>query len=175
MSTQTPDSVDALDIEQTVWRMDQDRSSVEFHAPAVWGIGTVKGRFSRYQGTLDLTRKPAIELTIEADSLDTMNRRRDKHLSSPDFFGVEQHPYVRFVSESATLQGERLKVRGLLHARGAGMPLDIEATLRRAGDELEVEAVTLADHRRLGMTWNFMGMLRPPITLIVRGRLVRDA
>ena len=55
------------------------------------------------------------------------------------------------------------------------MPLDIDATLRRAGDELEVEAVTLADHRRLGMTWNFMGMLRPPIKLIVRGRLVRDA
>ena len=79
------------------------------------------------------------------------------------------------MSESATLEGERLKVRGLLHARGAGMPLDIDATLRRAGDELEVEAVTLADHRRLGMTWNFMGMLRPPIKLIVRGRLVRDA
>ena len=66
------------------------------------------------------------------------------------------------MSESAALEGERLKVRGLLHARGAGMPLDIDATLRRAGDELEVEAVTLADHHQLGMTWNFMGMLRPP-------------
>ena len=82
---------------------------------------------------------------------------------------------MRFASESATLEGERLSVRGLLHARGAGMPLDIDATLRRAGDEIEFEAVTLADHRRLGMTWNFMGMLRPPVKLIVRGRLVRDA
>ena len=79
------------------------------------------------------------------------------------------------MSESAAVVGERLEVRGVLHARGAGLPLDIDATLRRAGDELEVEAVTLADHRQLGMTWNFMGTLRPPIELIVRGRLVRDA
>ena len=175
MTTHAPGSVGAPDIEKTAWRIDPDRSSVEFHAPAVWGIGTVKGRFSRYQGALHLSGKPAIELTIDADSLDTRNKRRDKHLRSPDFFGVEQHPYVRFVSESAALEGERLKVRGVLHARGAGMPLEIDATVRRAGDELEVEAITLADHHELGMTWNFMGMLRPPIKLIVRGRLVRDA
>jgi len=160
--------------ETTTWVVDPERTSVEFNVKNFWGMTTVKGRFSRYHGTLDLSGEPAVELTIEADSLDAGNQRRDKHLSSPDFFGVEQHPYVRFVSESATLEGERLKVRGLLHARGAGMPLDIDATLRRAGDELEVEAVTLADHRRLGMTWNFVGMLRPPITLIVRGRLVHD-
>jgi hypothetical protein len=55
------------------------------------------------------------------------------------------------------------------------MPLDIDATLRRTGDELEVEAVTVADHHRLGMTWNLMGMIRTPSELIVKGRLVRDA
>ena len=33
-------------------------------------------------------------------------------------------------------------------------PLELDATLRRVGDELEVEAVTAADHHRLGMTWN---------------------
>ena len=30
--------------------------------------------------------QPAIELTIEADSLDTENKKRDTHLRSPDFF-----------------------------------------------------------------------------------------
>ena len=175
MSTHAADPVGAPSIDKTIWRIDPDRSSVEFKAPTLWGIATVKGRFSRYQGALDLSGEPSIELTIEADSLDTKNDRRDKHLRSPDFFGVEQHPYVRFVSESATLEGERLKVRGLLHARGASTPLDIDATLRRAGDELEIEAVTVADHQQLGMTWNLLAMLRTPSKLIVRGRLVRAA
>jgi polyisoprenoid-binding protein YceI len=175
MSTHAADSVGAPSIEKTSWRLDPDRSRVEFHARALWGIATVKGRFSRFQGTLDLSGRPAIELTIESDSLDTRNKRRDKHLRSPDFFGAEQHPYVRFVSDSAALDGERLEVRGLLHARGASMPLEIDATLRRAGDELEVEAVTAADHHQLGMTWNLIGAVGTPTTLIVRGRLVRDA
>jgi polyisoprenoid-binding protein YceI len=161
-------------IETTTWRIDPDRSSVEFHAKHLWGMATIKGAFSRYQGTLDLSGEPAVELTIEADSLDTSNKRRDKHLRSPDFFGAEQHPYVRFVSESAALDGDRLEVRGRLLARGASMPLELDATLRRAGDELELEAVTVADQHRLGMTWSPMGMIRTPSKLVVRGRLVRN-
>ena len=118
MSTHATDPIGVPGIEQTVWRIDPDRSSVEFNAK-VWGIATVKGGFTRYRGTLDLSGDPAVELIVEADSLDTKNARRDKHLSSPDFFGVEQHPYIRFVSESAALVGERLEVRGVL-PRGVG-------------------------------------------------------
>jgi polyisoprenoid-binding protein YceI len=174
MTAHAAGTVGATSIENTVWRIDPDRSSVEFNAPYLWGLAMVKGRFTRYQGTLDLSGTPAVELTIEADSLDTNNKRRDKHLRSPAFFGAEQHPYVRFVADSATLEDERLKLRGRLHARGAGMPLDIDATLRRAGDELELEAVTAADHRRLGMTWNPLAVIGTPTEIIVRGRLVRD-
>jgi polyisoprenoid-binding protein YceI len=159
----------------TRWRIDPVRSSVEFHAKTLWGMPTVKGSFSRYQGTLDLGARPAIELTIEAGSLDTKNKRRDEHLRSPDFFGAERHPSVRFVSDAAAIEGERLTVRGRLHARGTSMPLSIEATLRFVGDELEVEAVTTADHHLLGMTWNKMGIPKTPSELIVKGRLVRDA
>jgi polyisoprenoid-binding protein YceI len=161
-------------IGQASWRLDPDHSSVEFHVKALWGLATVKGRFTRYQGTLALSGTPAVELTAEADSLDTRNGRRDRHLRSPDFFGAEQHPYVRFVSESAALDGERLEIHGHLHARGTAIPLDVEATLRRAGEELEFEALTTADHRQLGMTWNLMGMIETPTKLTVKGRLVRD-
>jgi hypothetical protein len=52
------------------------------------------------------------------------------------------------------------------------MPLDLEATLRRVGDELVVKAVTAADHRELGITWNRMGMIRTPSRLMVTGRLI---
>ena len=171
----TTDTINTPAIEQTAWRIDPDRSSIQFHTKNLWGIETVKGRFARYHGTLDLSGAPAVELTIDADSLDTGNKRRDKHLRSPDFFDVARNPYVRFVSEKATLTGDRLKVHGRLHARGASIALDVDATLRRDGDELEIEAVTLADHRRLGMTWSPLAMLRAPSRLIVQGRLLRTA
>jgi polyisoprenoid-binding protein YceI len=162
-------------IETTRWRIDPTRSSVEFHVKGFWGLTTVRGRFGRYQGTLDLAAGPAVELVVESGSLDTKNQRRDKHLRSSDFFDADRHPYVRFVSDAATLAGQRLSVRGRLHVRGQSMPLELQATVRPVGGELALEALTEIDHRRLGMTWNAMGMIRTPTRVVVTGRLVRDA
>jgi polyisoprenoid-binding protein YceI len=61
----------ANDVATGAWRLDPPRSSVEFHAPQFWGLATVKGHFESYQGTLDLGADPAIELTIDATSLET--------------------------------------------------------------------------------------------------------
>jgi polyisoprenoid-binding protein YceI len=112
---------------------------------------------------------------IDAASLDTNNQLRDKHLRSADFFDVETHPHVRFLSDSATLAGERLKLRGRLYVAGESMPLNLEATVRRVGDELEVDAGTDADHHDLGMTKSTLGTIRTPSHLVVHGRLVPDA
>jgi polyisoprenoid-binding protein YceI len=155
------------------WRLDPARSSVEFHVPHFWGLITVKGHFERYQGTLDLQAEPAVRLTIDADSLDTGNRKRDQHLRSADFFDVERHPQVEFVSDTAVLDGDKLKVRGRLHAAGSNIPLELDATVHAVDDGLEIEAVTHAVHRELGMTWSPLGIARPYSKLIVKGRLVR--
>jgi polyisoprenoid-binding protein YceI len=90
-----------------------------------YGLPTVKGRFDRYDGTLQLNGRPAVELVIDADRLDTKHRRRDEHLRSTDFFDVANHPQVRFESDDAALAGDTLKVRGHLHAAGRSIPLGI--------------------------------------------------
>ena len=72
------------------WQLDRAHSSVEFHVRHFYGLMTVKGRFERYAGTIDLSDNPAVTLTIEADSLDTKHKKRDEHLRSKDFFDVEQ-------------------------------------------------------------------------------------
>jgi polyisoprenoid-binding protein YceI len=174
MSTHAANPVGTPALDATRWRIDPTRSSVEFRVKGFWGMATVKGRFSRYHGTLDLAARPAIELTIEANSLDTANEKRDTHLRSPDFFDAERHPHLRFVSESATLDGERLHIRGVLRARGSSIPLELDATLRRVGDDVEIQGATEVDHRQLGMTWNQMRSIRTSSKLMVKGRLVRD-
>ena len=174
MSTSPANTTDRPDIQRTRWRIDPRRSSVEFHVRHLYGLQTVKGRFERYDGTLDLAAQPSIELTIEADSLNTNNAKRDEHLRSAVFFNTANHPQVRFVSQRAALDGERLQVRGELHAAGKSIPIELDGTIRHDGDELEVDVTTFADHRRLGLTWNPLGIVRTPSKLIVRGRLVRD-
>jgi polyisoprenoid-binding protein YceI len=156
------------------WILDPDRSTVEFRAPLLFGkIGIVKGGFTRYRGTLDLGARPAVDLAIEADSVDTGKGKRDEHLRSADFFDAAEYPQVRFESESAALDGETLHVKGVLHAAGESAPLDVTATVRPVDGEFEIEATAEVDQRELGMTWSPLGMLRPPAKLAVRGRLVQ--
>ena len=158
---------------QGTWRIDPARSRVEFRTPTLWGLATVKGHFEHYDGTLDLQRDPAIELTIDAASVNTKLALRDRHLRSADFFDAENHPQVRFVSDDATLTGDRLRVSGRLYAAGNSIPLEIDARLRRVGEELELEATTTADHRKLGMSHGMLGMIPTPSELTVHGRLVQ--
>jgi polyisoprenoid-binding protein YceI len=154
------------------WRLDPEHSSVEFHVRHFYGLMTVKGRFERYAGTVDLEARPAVTLTIDADSLQTKHKKRDAHLRSKDFFDVEHHPDVRFVSDTATQHGDTLKVSGHLHAAGASIPLELDARVSEVDGHPHIEATTTADHRELGMTWSPLGIMRAPSTLIVRGRLI---
>jgi polyisoprenoid-binding protein YceI len=155
------------------WQLDPAHSSVSFQVPHFWGLMTVKGQFKRYHGVLNLQSEPAIELTIDADSVDTGNGKRDKHLRSADFFGVEENPNVRFVSDATTLEGDRLRVRGKLEAAGKSIPVELVATVRAVDGGLEVQAPTEVTHRDLGMTWSPLGMTRPSSKLLLKGLLVR--
>ena len=171
MTTRTVPTANRLATE--TWRLDPSRSSVEFQARILYGLMTVSGRFDRYEGTLDLSSRPAISLSIEADSLNTNHKRRDKHLRSAAFFDAANHPRVRFEADAADLDSETMRVRGLLYAAGKHVPVEADVTVTAVGDELEVEATALADQRELGMTWSALGMVRAPSRLVVRGRLVR--
>jgi polyisoprenoid-binding protein YceI len=156
------------------WQLDSQRSSVEFRATKLWGLVGVKGHFDAYEGQLDLRATPALELTIDAASLQTGLRKRDRHLLSPDFFDAEHHPQVRFLSDSVELHDDRLKVAGRLSARGSSIPLEFDAQVREIDGELEIEATTTAAHRELGMTWSPLGMIRPRSELFVKGHLIPD-
>jgi polyisoprenoid-binding protein YceI len=136
---------------------------------------TVRGRFDRFDGAYeDGPDETKIELTIDADSLDTGNRTRDKHLRSTDFFDITEHPRVRFTSTHVHHVTSRiLHVVGRLEAAGKVVPLEFAATVRQLGDALEVEATTTVDQRRLGMSSGRLGMIRPPATLHVKARLSR--
>jgi polyisoprenoid-binding protein YceI len=174
MTTHLIDSPTTPSVDEGHWRLDPERSGIEFHVPNFYGLMTVKGRFASYDGTLELSAHPAVQLTIDAGSLDTKHAKRDKHLRSADFFDVERHPYVRFTSSSATADGDSLKVRGQLDVAGRQIPLELDAAVHVIDGELEVEAVAYADQRELGMTWSPLGMVRAPSKLTVRARLIRE-
>lgn len=155
--------------------LDSDATSVEFAVKTFWGLMTVHGRFDRFDGWYeDGPGGTTMELTIDADSLDTGHATRDEHLRSTDFFRVAEHPQVRFTSSRVYHVTDKiLHVVGRLEAAGKAVPVEFAATVEQLGDELEIEATTTVDQRRLGMSSGRLGMIRPPATLHVKARLSR--
>jgi polyisoprenoid-binding protein YceI len=156
------------------WTIDGKGTSIDFAVKTFWGLSTVRGQFHRFDGSYeDGSEGATIELTIDADSLDTGHGKRDAHLRSRDFFGVADHPHVRFTSTRVhDVADGILHVVGELEAGGEVVQIEFPATVQAVGQDLEIEATTTVDQRRLGMHGK-LGMIRPPATLHVKARLSR--
>lgn len=117
------------------YKIDPVHSSVIFGIPHL-GITYVYGRFNTVSGTLTLGDANAIQMTVDAASVDTNNEKRDKHLRSEDFFNVEAHPEITFQSNSFTHQkGDTYTVSGNLTLHGVTQPVTVEARHIGSGED----------------------------------------
>lgn len=157
----------------TRWAVGREKTTVEFAVKTFWGLTVVHGRFDRFEGSYEIGPEGAsIELTIDADSLDTGNKKRDEHLRAANFFDIAEHPQVRFMSTHIGETGDgTLHVEGELRAAGKVVPLEFDTTVRQVGHGLEVEATTAVDPRQFEMSSGPLGMIRGQATLRVKAQL----
>ena len=98
------------------------------------GFSDTIGRFNDADGiiVLDETNpeNSRVEVTIQTASLDTNHEERDTHLRGADFFDVEAHPTITFVSTSIERTGEdTARVTGDLTMLGVTQTVVLETTL----------------------------------------------
>lgn len=92
-------------------------------------VGTTRGSFTTVEGAIsynpeDYSNFEAI-VTIDANSIDTKNEGRDKHLRSADFFDTEQFPEITFYSTRLEKRGEGAVIIGNLTMKGVTKELTI--------------------------------------------------
>jgi polyisoprenoid-binding protein YceI len=72
-------------------------------------VSKVEGRFNKFDGMIWIDRQnpsvSKVELTIQADSVDTNNENRDKDLKSENFFDVAKYPTITFKSTKVLAKG----------------------------------------------------------------------
>ncbi len=119
-----------LELAPGSWAVDKNHSSVLFVVRHL-GLSNVRGRFDRFEATLDVGETLA-EVKISADvdlsSVDTNNADRDAHLRGTDFFGTEEHPVMTFRSTAVTGAGENYGLAGDLTIAGVtkSVTFDVE-------------------------------------------------
>lgn len=119
------------------FQLDPGHTDVRFfwdHA----GVSEQSGRWDKVKGTVDFDDADAaatkVEVTIEAGSINTGVEGLDKHLRSADFFEVEKHPEIKFVSTGATqISASGLKIEGELTIKDTTKPITLDVEMVHKG------------------------------------------
>jgi polyisoprenoid-binding protein YceI len=146
----------------STWVIDTSHSELGFRVRHL--VSRVRGTFGEWSGTLqvdpDRLEQGSVSVVIRTASIDTRHDRRDNHLRSADFFDVENHPTMAFVSQRVERSGEGVRVHGTLTMRGVsravvldgeflGMTVDGQGRRR-----LGFEASTTINRHDFGVSWN---------------------
>ena len=115
-----------------IWRIDPAHSSVQF-AVKHMGIATVRGKFTRFEGTLDVGEDLASSKAygkVDVSSIDTDEPDRDAHLRSADFFDVEHYPEITYESTRVVpLDSDSSTVYGNLTMHGVTKEVRLEVVV----------------------------------------------
>jgi polyisoprenoid-binding protein YceI len=161
------------------WELDPQRSSVEFRVRHFWGMVTVRGHFTKFEGAATIDRSGAISgsMRIDAGSVETKQPRRDGHLRSADFFDADNHPTISFSTRTVSPLGDDLvAVVGELTAAGRARPIEFEARIAEAtAERLIARAEITIDRFGFGMTWSPLRTASPTVLVTVHGELARSS
>ena len=131
------------------------KSQVQFKAYSVFAKPL--GKFRTFAGEIlaDAQQLSAsqVRLVIEAQSIDTDNARRDKHLRSEDFLFVEKYPTITFVSTAITGAAPTYTVQGDLTMRGVTQHLTIPVTVEQRQNEIVARGNITLSRKAFGINY----------------------
>lgn len=147
------------------WEIDGSHSSAQFSIKHLM-VSNVRGEFSKVAGTLNLDdkdiTKSSVDVSIDVNTINTREAKRDAHLKSPDFFDAAKFPALTFKSKKVEKAGaDKLKVTGDLTIHGVTK----EVVLNVEGPSAEIKdpfgntrrgatATTKINRKDFGLNWN---------------------
>ncbi len=146
------------------WTIDPAHTQIEFSVRHMM-IARVRGKFEKFSGEVALNEQnPAnttVNIQVELASINTGEPNRDNHLRSADFFAVEQHPYMTFVSKRVeVLNDEHARLYGDLTIRGITREVPLEVNFEgKAKSPWGTESYGFSGAARINrkdwdLTWN---------------------
>lgn len=129
-------------------------------------VATTPGRFDEFEASVwldpdNIAGTLKLEATIQAASVNTNNEKRDGHLQSADFFDVENHPELTFVSTGVKFEDGLYYVVGDLTMRGVTKEVALEAEYNgittnpfTGTPTIGMEFEGKVNRKDFGMEWN---------------------
>lgn len=130
-------SASPADVKAGTYTIDPNHSKVTWSL-SHFGFSTYVGQFTGVAATLRIDPKApqsaALDVTIDAASVGTLNPALDAHIKSADFLDVAKFPQATFKATSVKVTGEKTAdITGDFTLHGVTKPLTLHATFNQAG------------------------------------------
>jgi len=144
------------------WSVDPAHSTVGFVARHLV-ISKVRGSFRTFSGTVTIAENPlasSVTASVDMNSVDTADENRDGHLRGADFFDVENHPVMTFVSSGVVADGSDYTLKGDLTIKGVTRPASFDLEVSGVspdpwgGTRVGFSATTEINRKDFGLEWN---------------------
>jgi len=147
------------------WQIDPAHTAAGFSVRHMM-IATVRGQFKGVTGTVlwddqDINNS-TVDVTIDANTVDTGEPKRDADLKSANFFDVKNYPTITFKSTKIEkISAGKMKVTGNLTIHGVTkqVVLDVEGPSGAVKDpwgntRVALNATTTVNRMDYGVKWN---------------------
>jgi polyisoprenoid-binding protein YceI len=149
---------------QTTWKVDKGHSNVKFTVTHMV-VSEVEGAFKMFDGSLVASKADlsdaVVNFTVDVNTVNTDNERRDGHLKGDDFFNAEKFPQMKFVSKSMKpLGGNKYALTGDLTIRDITKTVTFDVTYggqintQNGGAKAGFKAKTTIDRIAFGLKWD---------------------
>jgi polyisoprenoid-binding protein YceI len=151
------------------WTVDPDQSTIAVKTKSMWGVVPVKGRFTEFSGSGQVTAPQTVSgnLEIKAASLRTGIRKRDAHLHSADFFEAEKFPDISVVVTAAdAIDADTVDLHAQLTVKGTTKPIALKTKVTPVGDGgMRLSTRATINRQDFGVDGNLLGMIGDDATI----------
>lgn len=126
------------------FKIDPSRSTIAFGVRHM--LGTAKGKFSKFKGTIVVDRdhpeQSSVTVAIDVASIDTGIAKRDEHLRD-ELFNVAKYPEITFKSRQVKQSGANAgEITGDLTMRGVTRAITLNVQLVSKGESTRWRVTT---------------------------------
>ncbi|WKN42599.1 YceI family protein [Tunicatimonas pelagia] len=122
-----------------------------------------EGTFRGLTGTVvfnpDQLGQAQFDVSVDATTIDTGNKTKDKHARGKDWFDVEQYPEIKFRSSQITKVGEQYQMTGTLTLHGTEKEITFPFTFTENGSSGLFEGSFTVDREEYGIEGPFISFM----------------
>lgn len=127
-----------------VYVIDPDRSTLLYTGRHMFGLGTVRARFTITSGEVRVAAdigSSSVVASVDAGSFSSNSARRDKDVRSAALLDADTYPEIRFRSTALHEHGDLWRLEGDVTAHGSTIPVPVDIHgVARDGNEIRVTA-----------------------------------